>query len=173
MIPFLEKPIPFDFNIPGVSSLAVDPHKMGMSTIPAGCLLVRDREVLGSLSVDTPYLTVKQEFTLGGTRPGGPVAGALAVLEYLGHDGMSAVVQGCMRNTERLIEGLETFGFSRAATPDVNVATFKGAKEIPAPWRVSTTRRGDIRIVCMPHVHRDIIEQFITDMGTHHAGTSC
>ena len=29
VIPFLEKPIPFDFALPGVTTIAVDPHKMG------------------------------------------------------------------------------------------------------------------------------------------------
>ena len=169
VIPFLGHHEPFDFLVPGVSSIAVDPHKMGMSTIPAGCLLVREKDMLCALSIDTPYLSVKQEFTLGGTRPGGPVAGALAVLDYLGMEGMEAVVQGCMTNTWRLIDGMETFGFRRAVSPDVNVATFTGPEKVPPPWRVSCTRKGHLRIVCMPHVHRGIIEKFIRDIGDNDA----
>ncbi len=47
-----------------------------------------------------------------------------------------------MKNTHRLIAGMETFGFERAVTPDVNVATFIAKKEdIPKPWKVSWTRR--------------------------------
>jgi tyrosine decarboxylase / aspartate 1-decarboxylase len=172
VIPFLESPPPFDFAIPGVSSVAVDPHKMGMSTIPAGCLLVREKDMLCALSIDTPYLSVKQEFTLAGTRPGGPVAGALAVIDYLGREGMEAVVRGCMKNTSRLIEGLETFGIERIVTPDVNVATFRSPGDIAPPWRVSWTRQGHLRIVCMPHVHRDIIERFISEIGDAYAKTS-
>jgi tyrosine decarboxylase/aspartate 1-decarboxylase len=170
VIPFLEKPIPFDFSLPGVTTIAVDPHKMGMSTIPAGCLLTREPDMLNALNIDTPYLTVKQEFTLAGTRPGAPVVGALAVLDYLGVEGMRAIVQGCMKNTHRLIAGMESFGFERAATPDVNVATFFAQKQnIPKPWKVSWTRAGHLRIVCMPHVHGDRIEAFLTDMGEFHA----
>ena len=60
VIPFLKKPIPFDFALPGVTSIAVDPHKMGMSTIPAGCLLTREPDMLQTLNIDTPYLSVKQ-----------------------------------------------------------------------------------------------------------------
>ena len=163
VIPFLDRQIPFDFRLPGVDSISIDPHKMGMSTIPAGCLLVRDPEYFASLNVDTPYLTVKQEYTLAGTRPGAPVAAAVAVLEYLGLDGMQAVVAGCMENTRRLIEGMETLGYERAVTPDVNVATFSGDR-VPAAWRVSRTRAGHMRIVCMPHVDRDVIEAFLKDM---------
>jgi tyrosine decarboxylase/aspartate 1-decarboxylase len=162
VVPFLKNPAPFDFALPGVSSIAVDPHKMGLSTIPAGCLLVRDQGLLDLLNVETPYLTVKQEYTLAGTRPGAPVVGAWAVLEHLGQEGMRAVVAGCMENTRRLIEGLEAFGVERAATPDVNVATFR-AESAPPGWRVSFTRRGDMRIVCMPHVNGDVVERFLVD----------
>ncbi|MDK2990337.1 MAG: tyrosine decarboxylase / aspartate 1-decarboxylase [Methanoculleus sp.] len=163
VIPFLDRPVPFDFRLPGVDSISVDPHKMGMSTIPAGCLLTRDPACFSCLNVDTPYLTVKRECTLAGTRPGASVAAAVAVLEYLGMDGMRAMVAGCMENARRLIEGMETLGYPRAVTPDVNVATFS-CDRVPAGWRVSTTRNGHMRIVCMPHVTRDVIEQFLNDM---------
>jgi tyrosine decarboxylase/aspartate 1-decarboxylase len=170
VIPFLDNPVPFDFAVPGVTSIAVDPHKMGMSTIPCGCLLTREPHLLKSLNIDTPYLTVKQEYTLAGTRPGAPVAGALAVMDYLGVDGMRAVVRGCMKNTWRLIAGMETFGIPRAATPDVNVASFVcDSGRIKPPWKVSWTCRKHLRIVCMPHVHRDRIEEFLKDTGESHA----
>ncbi|MDO5846574.1 MAG: tyrosine decarboxylase MfnA, partial [Methanocorpusculum sp.] len=42
VIPFLKNPAPFDFAVEGVSAVSLDPHKMGMSTIPCGCLLLRD-----------------------------------------------------------------------------------------------------------------------------------
>jgi tyrosine decarboxylase/aspartate 1-decarboxylase len=170
VLPFLDHAVPFDFSLPGVSSIAVDPHKMGMGTIPSGCLLVRDPGIICELSVDTPYLTVKREFTLSGTRPGAPVVAALAVLEFLGREGMQAVVEGCMKNTRRLISGMETFGIHRVVTPDVNVATFDTNMAIPPPWQVSRTRQGHLRIVCMPHVHAGIIEEFLRDIGESIAG---
>ncbi|MDD1667255.1 MAG: tyrosine decarboxylase MfnA [Methanomicrobiales archaeon] len=168
VIPFLPEPVPFDFSLPGVSSISVDPHKMGMSPIPAGALLVREERMLAPLSVATPYLTVRNVYTLTGTRPGGPVAGAFAVLEYLGREGMRSLVRGCMANTARLIAGLETLGIPRAVSPDVNVATFT-CGETPPGWQVSRTRLGHLRIVCMPHVSRDQVEAFIAAMGELHA----
>lgn len=168
VIPFHENPVPFDFSLPGVTTIAVDPHKMGLSTIPCGCLLTRDPDLLSILNVDTPYLTVKQEFTLAGTRPGAPVAAALAVLDYLGISGMRSIVRGCMKNTHRLIDGMETLGILRAATPDVNVATFACTK-VPDRWKVSWTRQGHLRLVCMPHVHGEQIEEFLSDIGEIHA----
>lgn len=164
VLPFLDSPVPFDFALPGVCSISADPHKMGFSTIPVGCLLVREQKMLRCLHVDTPYLTVKQAYTLNGTRSGGAVAGALAVLEYLGREGMRAIVTGCMENTQRLIDGMETLGYPVAIRPAVNVATFS-CPAAPDGWRVSRTRKGHMRIVCMPHVHRDVIEAFLRDIG--------
>lgn len=170
VIPFLDDPVPFDFSVRGVTSIAVDPHKMGMSTIPCGCLLTREPDLLSSLNIETPYLTVKKEYTLAGTRPGAPVAGALAVMDYLGSEGMKAIVRGCMKNTHRLIAGMETFGIPRAATPDVNVATFVcDQTRVWGPWKVSWTCRKHLRIVCMPHVHSNRIEAFLKDIGEIHA----
>ncbi|MDH7593824.1 MAG: tyrosine decarboxylase MfnA [Methanomicrobiales archaeon] len=163
VLPFLENAPKFDFSLAGVSSISLDPHKMGMSTIPSGCLLVREPEVLELLNIQTPYLTVRQGYTLSGTRSGAPVAAALAVLDHLGCEGMRAMVRGCMKNTRRLIEGMETFGFPSPVQPDTNVATFQ-CKNAPTGWKVSWTRQGHMRIVCMPHVDRSVIEAFLKDV---------
>lgn len=163
VIPFLKNPPLFDFAIDGVSSLSTDPHKMGLSSIPCGCLLLREEEHFGCLNVDTPYLTVKKECTLAGTRPGADVAGAYAVLKYLGREGLQAVVDGCMENTRRLVEGLEAFGYKRIITPVMNVATFEDGR-IPDGWKVSHTRAGHLRFVIMPHVTRDVVEHYLEDV---------
>lgn len=163
VIPFLKKHIPFDFEIDCVDSISVDPHKMGGSTIPCGCLLLRDAELFKRLSVDTPYLTVKKEYTLAGTRPGADVAGAYAVLKYLGREGMQNIVDGCMANSQRLVDGMEAFGYKRVIDPLMNVVTFQNG-DIPDGWVVSHTRAGHLRFVVMPHITRDVIENFLLDI---------
>jgi tyrosine decarboxylase/aspartate 1-decarboxylase len=167
VLPFIENAPAFDFSVPEVGSISVDPHKMGMSTIPSGVLMVRDEKVFCNLLVETPYLTTKQAYSLTGTRPGASVAAAYAVMAYMGRRGMKALVSGCMENTRRVIEGMEAFGVQRRVTPDVNVATFEHVS-VPSPWIVSYTRRGDLRIVCMPHVNRDVVEAFLSDFGESH-----
>ncbi|HKM42041.1 MAG TPA: tyrosine decarboxylase MfnA [Methanocorpusculum sp.] len=163
VIPFLPNPMPFDFEVPGVSSISLDPHKMGLSTIPCGCLLLRKPEQFGTLNVDTPYLTVKKECTLAGTRPGADVAGAYAVVKLLGREGFRDVVAGCMENTRRLVEGMEAFGYKRAVDPIMNVATFSDGP-VPEGWMVSHTRAGHLRFVLMPHVTREVVENFLSDI---------
>lgn len=164
VLPFLKDAPKFDFELEGVSSISVDPHKMGMSTIPCGCLIARDPSYFRSTEVETPYLTVKKECTLLGTRPGGAVAGALAVLDYLGISGFEEIVKKCMNNNQRLIDGMKDQGYEVAVQPDVNVASFICDKS-PGGWIVSRTRAGHMRTVCMPHITEDIIDEFLKDIG--------
>ncbi|MDL5501978.1 MAG: pyridoxal-dependent decarboxylase, partial [Candidatus Methanoperedens sp.] len=80
VIPFLGKKYDFDFSVQGVTSITADPHKMGMSTIPAGGLLFREEACLLPLEIDTPYLTIRKQHSLVGTRSGAAVAAAYAVM---------------------------------------------------------------------------------------------
>ncbi|HJJ35819.1 MAG TPA: tyrosine decarboxylase MfnA [Methanocorpusculum sp.] len=163
VIPFLPRLIPFDFAVPGVDSISLDPHKMGMGTIPGGCLLFRNSNDQKTLSVQTPYLMSKEQTTLTGTRPGADVAAAYAVVKYLGNDGFRAIVAGCMENTRRLTEGLTALGYEKVLEPVLNLTSFHDFP-IPDGWKVSHTREQNLRFVCMPHVTRDVVEAFLCDV---------
>ena len=169
VLPFLNPDIEFDFRLEGVSSMTVDPHKMGMATIPSGGILFRSQEFLRALEVETPYLTSKTQWTLTGTRPGTGVASAYAVLRHLGFEGMRKVVEGCMRTTWMLVEEMEALGFERVLDPIMNVVCFKTehAERIKEElekrgWIVSSIREPKaLRIVVMPHVTESVIMKFI------------
>jgi len=169
VLPFLDENLEFDFRLEGVSSVTVDPHKMGMATIPSGGILFRDESYLKALEVETPYLTSKTQWTLTGTRPGTGVASAYAVLRHLGFEGMRRVVKECMRVTGILLEELESLGFERVIDPVMNVVCFKTEKaerikeELRREgWVISTIRNPRaIRIVVMPHVTEEVVENFV------------
>ena len=76
----------FDFSLEGVKSITVDPHKMGLSPIPSGGILFRDQSYLDAMSVDSPYLTIKNQSTIVGTRLGASAAATYAVMSYLGQE---------------------------------------------------------------------------------------
>ncbi len=171
VIPFMDKPYPFDFQNEGVSSITLDPHKMGMATIPAGGILFRDESYLRALEVETPYLTSKTQFTLTGTRPGTGVASAYAVLKHLGYEGMREIVKQCMRNTMILVEEMRALGFEPIIEPVMNVVSFatEKAEQIKnelykRDWVISTIKEPKaIRFVVMPHVTEEVIKAFISD----------
>ena len=173
VIPFLNElgyPIPkFDFELPGVRSFSTDPHKMGLSTIPAGVLLYRDEQYLDRITVEAPYLISTKHTTLTGTKGSGAVAATYAVLRHLGRDGFKKVVKDCMENTEYLLSRVTELGLEPAIKPVLNVIgiKMKNAEKIQKElakidWFVSKGRYPEcIKIVIMPHVTRLVIDEFI------------
>jgi tyrosine decarboxylase/aspartate 1-decarboxylase len=173
VIPFLDKKYDFDFSIKGVTSITADPHKMGMSTIPAGGLLFKEEACLLPLEIDTPYLTIRKQHSLTGTRSGGAVAAACAVMMHLGIEGYREIVGRCMKMTGRLVEGAKEMGVEPLIDPVMNIV----ALDVPEldevrkmlrvkGWTTSITRTPRaMRLIIMPHLSEEALELFISDLG--------
>lgn len=174
VIPFLDDSCeyPYDFELPGVMSIVIDPHKMGMSTIPSGGLLYRDERHLRSLEINAQYLTSQVQSSLAGTRSGASVAATYAVMRYLGKDGYRLIVKRCMDNTMLLYKKMKAIGLEPVIKPVLNIATFKVPNAQTARkrlcdmgWYVSTTSKPEaLRMVVMPHVTEKVIEAYVADL---------
>jgi tyrosine decarboxylase/aspartate 1-decarboxylase len=159
----------FDFKLEGVQSITVDPHKMGMSTIPSGGILFRSSSCLDFIKTDTPYLTEGYQYTLAGTRSGASAAAAWAVFESLGREGFRKTVKRCMERTAQLCSGLEAAGFELLLRPTLNIVAFRSANTRLLAgrlrrrgWCVSYIPQLDcIRVVLMPHSAKRHIEAFL------------
>lgn len=173
VLPFLEEKHVFDFSLPGVTSIAVDPHKMGLSTIPTGILLFREFRHLDCLKAHAPYLTVDSQYTLTGTRSGAAVAATFAVMKFLGKEGYTQTVARCMEMTRYLTREVLALGIEPVLDPVMNVVALK----VPEPafvrstlsreynWHVSITREPKaLRLVIMPHMNCDMISMFVADL---------
>jgi len=173
VIPFLKKMgyniSDYDFKIKGVSSISVDAHKMGCSVIPMGTLLVRKKEWLKNITVETPYISSKNQAGILGTRPGGSVASAYAVAKHLGFNGYKKILERCMNNTTYLEKKVKKLGLKLVVKPTMNVMGIKlkkpklvAKKLFEAGWVVNRLDRlSAIRIVLMPHVTRKTIDDLL------------
>lgn len=149
----------FDFSLAGVQSITVDPHKMGMSTIPAGGILFRNQTSLNCIRTQTPYLTEESQCTFVGTRSGASAAATWSVFETLGQEGFRKILKRCMVLTDFLCAKLEEAGFSLVVKPTMNIVAFRHSdtKQLVNNLRlrglqVSYVPRLDcIRVVLMPH----------------------
>ncbi|MCD1294363.1 tyrosine decarboxylase MfnA [Methanocella sp. CWC-04] len=174
VIPFLDDPsrYKFDFEVPGVMSITIDPHKMGLSTIPSGSLLYRSDYYLKVLEINAQYLTSQVQSSLAGTRSGASAAGTYAVMRHLGREGYREIVSGCMKNTWLLYDSLTSLGLEPAMDPVLNIVTFimPDAQSVrrrlcDRNWYVSTTTRPSaLRMVVMPHVTEEVIRSFVSDL---------
>ncbi len=113
-LPFIQKlgyPIPiFDFRIPGVCSMSADIHKYGFTPKGASVVLYRKSELRKyQLFTYTDWPGgIYATSNMSGSRPGGPIASAWAVMKYLGTEGYMKLAQKSMEATEMITKGIET-----------------------------------------------------------------
>ncbi len=113
MLPFIRTlgyPIPhFDFAVPGVTSMSVDLHKYGYAAKGASVILYRNpalRRYQYFAYTDWPggiYVSP----TMTGTRPGGAIAAAWAILHRLGYEGYQDIAREVMGTTRRIRAGID------------------------------------------------------------------
>ncbi|MCL2142271.1 MAG: tyrosine decarboxylase MfnA [Methanimicrococcus sp.] len=175
-----QHPNSFGFDVSGVTSVSIDPHKMGFSVIPAGILVFRDASFLNAslekIKVKTPYLTSTYQSTLTGTHPGSAVAATYAVMKHLGREGYRQKVADCMDLTHHLQKKLEEVGFKPYIEPKINILTvqigdYEKTNRIRSKllkehgWNISaTTTVPALRFVLMPHVTKEEIDDLVVDL---------
>ncbi len=79
----------WDFSVPGVSSISGDLHKYGYASKGASTVLFRAEALKAFMPFDAGPWPLGRMITptLAGTRPGGAIAAAWAVINFLGVDG--------------------------------------------------------------------------------------
>ncbi len=128
MLPFVRKlgyPVPdFDFSIPGVTSISADLHKYGYAAKGASVILYRSSDLrrhqffaytdwAGGIYVSP---------TMTGTRAGGPIAAAWAILNYLGEEGYLKLTDQVMQTVIKLRNGIKAIdGLKVLGTPEMSV----------------------------------------------------
>ena len=163
----------YDFAISEVSSMTSDPHKMGMSTIPSGALLVRDRDWIRKIHKDAPYLDmIGQLSALSGTRSSAAVAATYAAMRSLGRDGYVNLVKECMDITGYALDKARKLGLKPVMEPLMNILCLyvPGPRNIQKElnkkgWKVSVAQNPEsLRLVIMPHVTRHSIDGLFAEL---------
>jgi len=174
ILPFIENSKRWDFTVEAVSSMTVDPHKMGLAPIPAGSVLFRDKNMLRTLEMNPPYLNVPSS-TLIGTRSGAPVAAVWTLLSSLGYKGYRKIIKRCMNLTRKLAKGIKSTNvLDLVVEPELNIVAVKSdivnldnvcRKLEERNWLVSINSQPySIRLVVMPHHRPEHIESFLVDL---------
>jgi len=114
-LPFAEqlgRTIPrFDFRVPGVTTISADLHKFGYAAKGASCIISRDADVFRfqPFSFGAPERPADWYVTpsMTGTRPGGAIAAAWAVLNHLGRDGYLRLTRQALDYMDRFQAGID------------------------------------------------------------------
>lgn len=118
---------PWNFSVPGVTSISVDLHKFGYTAKGASVIMHRNKRLRG-------YQTFVTDNWLGGvygssgvlgTKGGGAMAAAWAVMNYLGDDGYLRLTAAALGATQQLAAAVATMPELRVlAAPDSTLLAF-------------------------------------------------
>jgi glutamate/tyrosine decarboxylase-like PLP-dependent enzyme len=100
---------PFDFTVPGVSSMSADVHKYGYASKGVSVILYRTHELARhQVFVTTDWLGgLYASTTMAGTRPAGPIAAAWAAIMHIGHHGYVELTRTAHDAARELRAGIE------------------------------------------------------------------
>ncbi|WP_300392055.1 aspartate aminotransferase family protein [Henriciella sp.] len=166
---------PFDFEVPGVMSMSADLHKYGYAAKGASTVLFRSEELYAFMPFDfagwsgAPMKTP----TLAGTRPGGAISAAWAVMNYLGVEGYRRLQGQVCETRKRAESGLREMGFEIVGNPMLGLMAFHHPDLNPFAlygeiyrrgWFTSVTKEPPSLHLMLSPKHADVIDAYLSDL---------
>ncbi|MGA3399450.1 MAG: aminotransferase class V-fold PLP-dependent enzyme [Acetobacteraceae bacterium] len=147
----------FDFAVPGVTSISADLHKYGYTAKGASTVLYCDEAAFNYQKyefADWPRGLYATQ-TLVGTRAGGAIAAAWAVMNYLGHQGYSDRTSRILAVRARLEDGVRQLGLEVWGRPQLSILSYGSRKLDIFAVAERMTERGWFvgRLVDPPGIH--------------------
>jgi len=181
LLPFYERlgaPVPpFDFRVPGVTTISADVHKYGYATKGASVISHRDRAHLRSYQLfmyDRWPGGTYGSFAMAGARPAAPIAASWAILRYLGEPGYVRLAGQIRDTTRRLREGIEALpGLRVLGDPIMSVLAFGSEdRDIMAigdamddrGWCLDRQRDPDALHMMVSPAHAEVADEFLADL---------
>lgn len=123
----------FDFSVSGVSSMSADLHKYGYASKGASTVFFRTEGLKEHMPFDAGPWPLGRMITptLAGTRPGGAIAAAWAVMNFLGVDGYRAKQKMVTNARERIEAGVRALGFAVLGAPQLGIVAFAHPEASP------------------------------------------
>jgi sphinganine-1-phosphate aldolase len=136
MLPWLERAgvavAPWDFRVPGVTSISADIHKYGYAAKGASTLTYCSMDYMKHqffVQTDWPG-GIYASPSIPGTRPGGSIAAAWAAMMTMGKGGYTELARRARDVTLQLAEGLAAIeGLRVLAPPDMTIVAYASDAE--------------------------------------------
>jgi histidine decarboxylase len=160
ILPFVKDPQPWNFAH-GADSISISGHKMLGSPVPCGVVIARKAHV-ERIARSIEYVGAL-DTTIAGSRS----AFAPLVLWYrlrtMRDEGMRAAVDGCLERSEYAVQKLQSLGIKAWRHANSNTVIFpRPPQAVMDKWIIAPKQ--DIgHLIVMPHVTRDLIDEFAAD----------
>lgn len=160
ILPFVEKPQPWDFAA-GADSIAISGHKMLGSPLPSGVVLAKKSHV-ERIARSIEYVGALDTTIAGSRSAFGPLF-LWYRLRTLGREGVTAMVRGCIDMADYAIRTLRGYGIEAWRHENsVTVVFPRPPAEVMRKWIIAP-KRGIGHFLTMPHVTQDIVDEFAAD----------
>ena len=166
---------PFDFELAGVRSMSADLHKYGYAAKGASTVFFRSAELTQLMSFDLKDWPGGRMVTptLAGTRPGGAISAAWAVMNVLGVEGYREKQGQVVAAREKIQAGVEAQGFRVLGRPELGLMAFTRedleplaiwAKLRGRGWFTSvTTEPMGLHLMLSP-IHLQMADTYLADL---------
>ena len=166
---------PFDFELPGVHSMSADLHKYGYAAKGASTVLFRSEALYQHMPFDMAQWSgaPMKTPTLAGTRPGGAISAAWAVMNHLGIDGYKRLQGQVCATRERVESGVRALGFEVLGTPLLGLIAFRHPDHhafaiygeiYRRGWFTSVTKEPPSLHLMLSPKHADFIDDYLSDL---------
>jgi sphinganine-1-phosphate aldolase len=120
----------FDFSVPGVCSMSADLHKYGYCAKGASTVLFKDDALKQHMVFDCDQWPGGRMITptLAGTRPGGAISAAWAVMNYLGVEGYKNKQKQVTDARQAVEDGVKKLGFNILGEPQLGIIAYSHAE---------------------------------------------
>ncbi len=168
----------FDFSLPGVRSISADLHKFGHCPKPASTVFYRDTSYHDFQKFDHAEWSGGRMITQTyvGTRPGGAIAAAWAVMNNLGIEGYEEIASRMLKMAHQYkddinaIDGLKVVGDPHitivayeSVDPAVDIAQVAESMRSKG-WLIGMSRLPVAIITMMSLLHEPVRAEYIADL---------
>jgi glutamate/tyrosine decarboxylase-like PLP-dependent enzyme len=166
---------PFDFECPGVRSISADLHKYGYCAKGASTVFFRSAELHRFMVFDFKDWPGGRMVTptLAGTRPGGAISAAWAVMNFLGVEGYREKHRLVTQARARIAAGVQALGFTVLGDPQLGILAFTRAdvdglalwsRLRERGWMTSvTTEPKGLHLMLSP-IHAGVAQTYLDDL---------
>lgn len=180
LLPFIKKlgydiP-PFDFAVDGVTSISADIHKYGYGPRGTSVILYKSSELRQHqyFSYSDWSGGLYGSPTMTGSRPGGAIAAAWAVMNYLGEEGYLELAQRVMNTTSKMIEGINNIpDLKILGKPNMSVFSYTsdnvdiysiGEEMTKRGWSLDRQQLPPSLHMMVTPAHENVVDKFLEDL---------
>jgi sphinganine-1-phosphate aldolase len=182
LLPFLEKvgvAVPaWNFKVPGVTSISADIHKYGYAPKGASVILYRDMSYLKHqfFIYENWSGGVYASPAMPGTKSGGSIAGAWAVLNHFGEEGYLDLAKRTYAVTQKFLKGIAAIpGMEIVGKPDMTIFAYTsndpkvnifavGDEMHRRGWLINKQQKPECLHAMITQIHEQSVDSFLKDL---------